>query len=388
MKENTSSMRVLFFSPYFHPYISGTTQYPFRLFMEQREKMTATCLTFKYKKGLPDSSRISPRCVVKRMPFFTRISKGFLSPQSLIIFWKELSKHDIVMVNLPSFEGIFLALFAKLRRKSLISVLHSEVVLPPGISNAIVNFVLNIGVSLQLVLSEKIIIYDEDYYSDKPFYKLFKNKMQIILPPIHFEESDAKYSDVLREMKAKKICVGFCGRIAYEKGIDILINAAKKIDDVHIFFAGPHGKDVVGEDEYFQKIKKRLISCNITHSFLGVLSESQLASFYKSIDMLVLPSINRTEAFGLVQVEAMLHGTPVIASDLPGVRVPIHLSHMGKIIPIGDSDSLANAIIEIHTHKDRYTQKEKVQKIRSLFDSQKTYKAIYNLLSSYASKNA
>jgi len=321
------------------------------------------------------------------MPFFTRISKGFLSPQSLLIFWDELTKHDIVMINLPSFEGIFLALFARLRNKPVVTLLHSEVLLPPGIMNRFVNFVLNVGVMIQLMISKKIIIYDEDYYKDKPFYNQFKNKMQVILPPIHFEKPDAKYCDVLKEMKTKKICVGFCGRVAYEKGIDVLIDAAKKMNDVQIFFAGPHGKDVVGEDEYFIKIKKSLNTCNIAHAFLGILTEQQLASFYSSIDMLVLPSINRTEAFGLVQVEAMLHGTPVIASDLPGVRVPIRLSHMGKVVPVGDSDSLVKAIVELHAHREYYTQPENIKKIRSLFDSQITYGAIYKLLNSYADKN-
>ena len=50
-----------------------------------------------------------------------------------------------------------------------------------------------------------------------------------------------------------------------------------------------------------------------------------MSSFYKSIDLLVLPSINQTEAFGMVQAEAIA-GTPVIAGNLPGVRIPIKLT--------------------------------------------------------------
>jgi glycosyltransferase involved in cell wall biosynthesis len=322
------------------------------------------------------------------MPFLFRISKGFISPQSLFTFWTEVKKHDVVLLNVPNFEGVFLALFAILRRKPVISLLHCEVVLPPGIINRVINFVLTIGIYIQLILSKKIIIYDMNYYEGKPFYSQFKNKMQAILPPIHSEEPDIKYIDYLKKINKQKICVGFCGRIAYEKGIEILIEAAKKIKDIHIFFAGPFGKDVVGEDTYFAQIKDRLASSHISYTLLGILSESQLSAFYKSIDMLVLPSINRTEAFGLVQVEAMFQGTPVIASNLPGVCVPICLSHMGKTISVGDSDQLANAIIEMHSHKSNYTNKDRIEKIKSIFDSQKTYKAIYNLLSSYVKKNS
>ncbi|MFZ2993161.1 MAG: glycosyltransferase family 4 protein [Microgenomates group bacterium] len=292
------------------------------------------------------------------------------------------------MLNIPSFEGVFLALFAKLRKKPIISLLHSEVLLPPGTINRIINFILNLGIRMQLELSEKIIIYDMDYYENKPFYRRFINKMQIVLPPIHSEKPDIKYLDYLKKINKQKICVGFCGRIAYEKGIDILIDAAKKIKDIHIFFAGPYGKNVVGEDEYFAQIKNKLASSRTSYTLLGILSDAQLSAFYKSIDMLVLPSINRTEAFGLVQIEAMFQGTPVIASNLPGVRVPIRLSHMGKVIPIEDSECLAKTIVEIHSHKSLYTNNDRVKKIRSMFGSQNTYKTIYNLLSSYVKKNS
>ena len=80
---------------------------------------------------------------------------------------------------------------------------------------------------------------------------------------------------------------------------------------------------------------------------MGVLNPIQMAAFYPNIDVLVLPSLNSTEAFGLVQIESMLNGVPTVASNLPGVRQPVLRHGMGKIIPIGDSDALATALIEI-----------------------------------------
>ena len=67
----------------------------------------------------------------------------------------------------------------------------------------------------------------------------------------------------------------------------------------------------------------------------------EMAKFYPNIDLLVLPSLNSTEAFGLVQIEAMMNGVPCVASNLPGVRQPVWTHHMGRIIPIGDSKALA-----------------------------------------------
>ena len=60
--------------------------------------------------------------------------------------------------------------------------------------------------------------------------------------------------------------------------------------------------------------------------------------FYAACDVLVVPSLNSTESFGLVQVEAMLCGTPSIASNLPGVRQPPLMTGMGEVAAIGDSE--------------------------------------------------
>jgi glycosyltransferase involved in cell wall biosynthesis len=78
-----------------------------------------------------------------------------------------------------------------------------------------------------------------------------------------------------------------------------------------------------------------------------VLNPEQMSALYPNLDVLVLPSLNSTEAFGLVQIEAMINGIPCVASNLPGVRQPVKMHEMGEIIPIGDSDALANALIRI-----------------------------------------
>ena len=88
-----------------------------------------------------------------------------------------------------------------------------------------------------------------------------------------------------------------------------------------------------------------------------------MASFYPNLDILTIPSLNSTEAFGLVQIEAMVNGVPIIASNLPGVRQPVLRHKMGKIIPIGDSKALAQAVIDITENRKKYTHGfEKIQK--------------------------
>jgi glycosyltransferase involved in cell wall biosynthesis len=87
---------------------------------------------------------------------------------------------------------------------------------------------------------------------------------------------------------------------------------------------------------------------------LGYLSPVELTAFFKTCEVLVMPSLNSTEGFGLVQVEAMSCGTPVVATDLPGVRVPVKMSGMGRIVPVADAAAIAQAILEILAEPDRY----------------------------------
>ena len=89
---------------------------------------------------------------------------------------------------------------------------------------------------------------------------------------------------------------------------------------------------------------------------MGVLNPSEMAAFYPNLDVLVVPSLNSTEAFGLVQIEAMMNGTPTVASSLPGVRQPVEMTQMGEVIPIGDSQALAQALISIFQNPDAYRQ--------------------------------
>lgn len=318
---------------------------------------------------------------IQRMPFWLRISKGFISPQSLVYFWRESKINNCVMLNLPSVEGVFLACLAKLRGKPLISLLHCEVLLPITIINVVVNFILNCCVAIQLALSDVILVYTTDYYEHKFMYSFFKHKMKVVLPPVHTTPPDPTYQVLL----AKKVVgysrvVGFCGRMASEKGIEILIDSVYRMQNTVVLFAGPTGKEVIGENDYFHKIKLLLAKKHIPHFFLGTLSGGHLSAFYKSLHVLTLPSLNKTEAFGMVQVEAMLQGTPVVVSNLPGVRIPIHMTHMGKTVAVGSVNELKKAILTISTNREQYSNPHLIHTAQTQFDSQKTYDTIYSTI--------
>ena len=67
--------------------------------------------------------------------------------------------------------------------------------------------------------------------------------------------------------------------------------------------------------------------------------------------------IHSFEAFGIVQLEAMVHGVPVIASDLKGVRIPVKFTKNGYIFKKENSSELADCIIKINTSKSLFNKK-------------------------------
>jgi glycosyltransferase involved in cell wall biosynthesis len=103
-----------------------------------------------------------------------------------------------------------------------------------------------------------------------------------------------------------------------------------------------------------------------------------MAAFYASLDMLVIPSLNSTESFGLVQIEAMLHGAPSIASNLPGVRQPVLRHKMGRVIPIGDADALAEAAIELAAEKRSNAHVNEIKKLYSPDTVAEQYESLFN----------
>ncbi|HLU40167.1 MAG TPA: glycosyltransferase, partial [Planctomycetota bacterium] len=81
--------------------------------------------------------------------------------------------------------------------------------------------------------------------------------------------------------------------------------------------------------------------------FLGGLADADLPDAYRAADVVVLPSVGRGEAFGLVALEAAACARPVVASDLPGVRTVVREGATGKLVPPGDVGALAEALADL-----------------------------------------
>ncbi len=360
------------FSTYFLPYLSGSIAYPYRLISRNLNSGDLfSVLTFRYKDSLPIQETLN-NVIIHRAKYLFSVSKGFISPLLGLRHLSLIRKADVVVLNLPNFEGLTVALLARLLGKKIIGFFCCEVDLGPTIWRRLIVLALNCSVRLQLLLCHNVIVPSEDYPKAYGWLNSFRHKVLCVLPQATKPSVKAETAERLKKLKGDKIWIGFCGRLSQEKGLDVLIDAIEKLDltmPVEFVVAGPGGGQVSGEDDYCNHISEKLKRCHVPCRQFGVLDEDELWALFETLDVLALPSINRTEAFGIVQIEAMQCGTRVVASDLPGVRVPIKLSGLGRLARVGDALDLKEQIEKIILTLKERNKAEDAKLAQDIFDA-------------------
>lgn len=122
------------------------------------------------------------------------------------------------------------------------------------------------------------------------------------------------------------------------KGVPVLLKAMASVPDAYLVLCGEGNLRRSYEQE-----AKELGIADRCH-FLGKIGDEELPNAYRSADVLALPSASSAEAFGMVALEAQACGTPVIASNLPGVRTVVADGETGLLVPPSDIATLAGAI--------------------------------------------
>lgn len=355
-------MRILIVLTYYRPHISGLTIYVQRLARTLAKRgHYVTVLTSQYDKALPREEVINGVNIV-RAPVWLRISKGVIMPTFGYLAWKLVLKHDVIHLHLPQFDAAGVALRGRLLKKPTVISYHSDLKLPPGLFNRVANQVVHVMNFLAGIFTHRIGAYTEDFANHSPYLRFFSKKVDVILPPVELpavSQDDITAFGSEHNPQKRNPVIGMATRFASEKGVEILLEALPQIFEQHphatVLYAGQY-EDVMGEEAYLRRLlpKIREYIAKGQWKFLGTLNPAQMATFYPNLDILVVPSLNSTETFGLVQIEAMMNGTPTVASNLPGVRQPPKMTGMGEVAAIGDADDLAKAMLKILAHPEDY----------------------------------
>ncbi len=379
-------MHVLIVLTYYRPHTSGLTIYAERLAQGlAAQGHQVTILTSRYDRTLPAREELEGIRVV-RAPVLFRVSKGVIMPTFGFLAWKYAYAADVISLHLPQFDAAGVAFRGNLLHKPTVLTYHCDLQLPEGLFNRIVNQVVHLMNHLAGHFSHRVIAYTQDFASYSPYLKSFSDKLKIIPPPVELPEMNASGIVAFAKMynpKDKHPIIGMAARLATEKGVEILLQAFPRIleryPDARILFAGQY-RNVLAERDYAERLDPiiRRYENQDKWRFLGILDPVQMAAFYPNLDLLVVPSLNSTESFGLVQVEAMMSGTPCVASNLPGVRQPVTQTGMGEIAPVGDPEGLANAMLQVLDHQHSYIRpREKIVKRFSTERTVREYEVLF-----------
>lgn len=355
-------MKILTVLTYYRPHTSGLTIYAERLARAfARRGHQVTVLTTQYEPSLLREETLDGVRII-RLPVAARISKGVLAPTFGIVSTKLVAQHDVVQLHLPQFDAPGVAFRGRLFGKPAVLTYHCDLLLPPGLFNRFVNAVVDFQNNMAGLLSSHIVTYTQDYADNSPYLSRYASKLTPILPPVELPSPLPGAVEAFateHHVRERKPVIGMAARFAAEKGVEVLLDALpmilKKYPKAQVLFAGTY-QNVMGEQAYSGRLMPRIREYEIAGhwTFLGNLDPVEMAAFYPNLDVLTVPSLNSTEAFGLVQIEAMMNGVPCVPSALPGVRQPVTMHGMGRVAKIGDAADLAESILTVLNEPQKF----------------------------------
>lgn len=323
-------MRILFVSDLYYPHLGGVSEHIFHL-ANEFEKMGhfVRILTGKMEGDFkPDERRvirIGYGMKVKYNKSVGRITIGFdvLRIKKIMKEFDVIHSHGGISPTLP-----ILALCFSDKTNFLTFHAGFDRCLPYAIFNPFFKYLFN-KIDGKIAVSKT---------AEKSFGRYFKGEYRIIPNGI---ETKKFYP---RNNKKEKTIL-FVGRIEKRKGVEYLISAMeyviKEVKEATLMIAGG------GYGSYKLFIPKS-VEKNI--QFLGFVSPDKLPELYSSANVFVSPAIGN-ESFGIVLLEAMASGTPVIASDIPGYRCVVENNIDGILVPPKDPVSLGKAIVNLLNDK-------------------------------------
>ena len=354
-------MKILVALTYYRPHVSGLTIYVERLSRALAARgQQVTVLTSQYDRALPLRAELHGVQIV-RVPVLMRVSKGVIMPTIGLHATRLVPAHDVVNVHLPQLDAMGIALRGWLLRRPVVVTYHSDLLLPPSPINWLAQNVSDLANRVTARFADVLVAYTEDFAQHSRYLSRYPDKVRVIPPPVEIPEPSPEAVSAFRakyHLDGREPVIGLAVRLAAEKGVEYLLEAlpriAERFPGVHVLHVGP--RDAIGETGYVRRITPLIEQQRERYTFAGTLDLADMAVFFRNCDVHVLPSINNTETFGMVQVEAALCGTPTVASALPGVRVVSQMTGMGLTVPPRDARALADAICEILAHREQYVR--------------------------------
>lgn len=350
----------------FPPYAGGIGQSAYRLGeILSREHQVSTFTLIPAKTKTPPTPTYNQKVHFLRPHL--RSGHGALALSLLF----RLSKDEVIYLHYPFFgtDAIVLFICSIFKKKRLFIHYHMDTPALPG-NKKILALPSRLIFKRLMKRAEKIIVGSRDYAESGKLAEICKTcpekikaipfgvESDIFKPriPAQTEARGNKAAAIVNFVNRRFIkhgghtllFVGGLDSAHYFKGLNILLEAMATI-------SLPLTLHIIGDGNLKKQYQQQALKLHLDKkvSFLGRVSEEALIKEYQNADVLILPSINSHEAFGLVLIEAMACGLPVIASNLAGVRSVFNDGKEGLICQPGDVKDLSEKITSLISDENK-----------------------------------
>lgn len=323
----------------FYPYTGGIENYTYYLSRElsrMGHEVSVICA------NEPDAGNGAVNGIkVKRLGYIGKIANTNITP---ILPYELLRKDfDVIHTHLPTpWSSDWSALISKIRNKPLVLTYHNNITGFGGMGYVAKAYNKTI---LKFVLGEadKIIITNKKQLEFSPLLTNYHKKISVIPPGVDTK----KFKPIKTEKRENSLFfLSVLDRYHEYKGLGYLLEALKlvknEIKNVKLTVGGS-GELI----EYYKNMANSLgLKNNV--EFMGRIAEEELPTYYNRSELFILPSTSPTqEGFGMVLLEAMACGIPVVSTNLVGLAEEIKEEKAGIIIRPGDAEALADAILKM-----------------------------------------
>jgi glycosyltransferase involved in cell wall biosynthesis len=279
---------------------------------------------------------------VTRAGSMGKLQSTSIAPALLSLARRQIPSYDVVHVHMPDPMAALAVMLARPDAKVVVHW-HSDVVRQ--------RVALQLYRHLQrwlLSRADVIIATSQPYARSSPWLARWQHKITVI--PIGISDIPPPPAETVRHIRNRyggRRIVFALGRMTYYKGFHVLIDAAARLPDDCVVVVG-------GDGELLRSHRAEAAARRLSHKivFVGRIADDELAAHFAAASLFCLPSTHRAEAYGVVLVEAMALGKPVITTDIPGSAVS-WLNQEGVTgynVPVGDSRALVTAIDGIIGH--------------------------------------
>jgi glycosyltransferase involved in cell wall biosynthesis len=285
--------------------------------------------------------------IVRLKPFFRYGYAAFL-PQ---LFWR-LRSFDIIHLHYPFYGAAEIVLLKKIflgKKMNLIVHYHMDTI-GDGLKGFIFKFHRLFVLPLLIRLADIITCASIDYIKHSNLFGYFEKyggKFRQTLFGVDLNQFQPR-NNIFEHKEKTILFVGGLDRAHYFKGLDNLLKAVSKLK------INNWNLVIVGDGDLRPRYENlcRLLNIAQKVKFAGSVSHEKLAEYYNNCYVLVLPSLDKSEAFGLVLLEAMASGKPVIASNLPGVRSVFKNGIHGLTVKPGDVSDLVSKLKALLSYEE------------------------------------